>query len=152
MARKKKNVGSYTYDTIPALFTAICDAIRVKDGTSALINHQDIPAKIGSIPVGATVERATYNAGRVNIWSAMPQYVSTGGKLYIVITAIRDTAYPVAPYKNGTEISRTQGFTNSGRTIGYYEVDTVADDIITFNTVPVNQDLGYDNMLCVIIK
>lgn len=37
------------YETVDGLFTGICDAIREKDGTTALISHQDIPARIGAI-------------------------------------------------------------------------------------------------------
>lgn len=39
------------YNTIDALFTGICNAIREKDGTSALIKHQDIPDRIMGIQV-----------------------------------------------------------------------------------------------------
>lgn len=37
------------YETVDALFTGICDAIREKDGTTALIAHQDIPERIAAI-------------------------------------------------------------------------------------------------------
>ena len=37
------------YNTISALFTGICNAIRSRDGTTEKINHQDIPARILSI-------------------------------------------------------------------------------------------------------
>ncbi len=40
------------YETTDALFTGICDAIRGKDGTTALIRHQDIPSRISEINVG----------------------------------------------------------------------------------------------------
>jgi hypothetical protein len=38
-----------SYESVPALFTGICDAIREKDDTTALIPHQDIPDRIRSI-------------------------------------------------------------------------------------------------------
>lgn len=38
-----------SYSTIGGLFTGICDAIREKDGTTGLINHQDIPDRISAI-------------------------------------------------------------------------------------------------------
>lgn len=41
------------YETTDALFTGICDAIRDKDGTTALISHQDIPARIAAIGDGS---------------------------------------------------------------------------------------------------
>lgn len=40
------------YETTDALFTGICDAIREKDGTTALISHQQIPARISAISGG----------------------------------------------------------------------------------------------------
>lgn len=39
-----------SYATVKELFVAICDAIRYKDGTTGLINHQEIPARIEAIP------------------------------------------------------------------------------------------------------
>lgn len=41
-----------TYETTDALFAGICDEIRAKDGTTALIRHQDIPARISAISGG----------------------------------------------------------------------------------------------------
>lgn len=38
-----------SYESVSALFTGICDAIREKDGTTALIPHQDIPDRIRTI-------------------------------------------------------------------------------------------------------
>lgn len=40
---------AYTYNTVKSLFTAICDAIRAKTGTSGDIDHQDIPDRISKI-------------------------------------------------------------------------------------------------------
>ena len=40
------------YNNPNELFKAICDAIRSKTGTTDLINHTDIPAKIESIQTG----------------------------------------------------------------------------------------------------
>lgn len=37
------------YNNINDLFTGICDAIREKDGTTGLINHQNIPGRIRAI-------------------------------------------------------------------------------------------------------
>lgn len=52
------------YETVRDLFTGICDAIREKDGTTALISHQDIPERIGAISGGTEQSRLrfyTYN-------------------------------------------------------------------------------------------
>lgn len=61
-----------TYATIESLFTGICDAIRNKDGTTALIRHQDIPARITAISSGGsegtfTSPFYTYNGGNMKI-------------------------------------------------------------------------------------
>ncbi len=40
------------FETVDALFKGICDAIREKDGTTALISHQQIPARIVAISSG----------------------------------------------------------------------------------------------------
>lgn len=40
------------YETVDSLFTGICDSIREKDGTTGLISHQDIPARIAAISSG----------------------------------------------------------------------------------------------------
>lgn len=40
------------YETVDGLFTGICDAIREKEGTTTLIRHQDIPARIAAIGGG----------------------------------------------------------------------------------------------------
>lgn len=45
------------YETVDSLFTGICDAIREKDGTTALISHQDIPARIEAISGGGNIEK-----------------------------------------------------------------------------------------------
>lgn len=37
------------YPTLKALFTAICDSVRAKEGTTELINHQDLPERIDAI-------------------------------------------------------------------------------------------------------
>lgn len=44
--------GMRKYETVDSLFVGICDAIREKDGTTAMINHQDIPDRIMEIQVG----------------------------------------------------------------------------------------------------
>lgn len=45
-----------TYNTPKELFTGICDAIRKKDGTTASINHQDIPTRIEAIETDVLLE------------------------------------------------------------------------------------------------
>lgn len=48
------------YETVDSLFAGICNAIREKDGTTALISHQDIPNRIMGIQVGGGVNERYY--------------------------------------------------------------------------------------------
>lgn len=80
MARSKtrKTRDVLTYETLPALFTGICDAIRTKTGGTDPINHQDIPGTIATIPTGATLDPTTQTS------------VSNGGSgLSVTITAAK---------------------------------------------------------------
>lgn len=43
------------YENLKELLVAICDAIRAKDGTTAAINHQDIPERIQKLSGNGTV-------------------------------------------------------------------------------------------------
>lgn len=52
--------GMRKYETVDSLFVGICDAIREKDGTTAMINHQDIPDRIMGIQVGGGVNERYY--------------------------------------------------------------------------------------------
>lgn len=59
------------YETVDGLFTGICDAIREKDGTTALIQHQDIPERIAAISGGGVVKKLspfyTYDGGGMKV-------------------------------------------------------------------------------------
>ena len=44
-----------SYTTVSGLFTGICDAIRAKEGSTDVINHQDIPARIAALSGGSSV-------------------------------------------------------------------------------------------------
>lgn len=78
MAKAKKTRNALTYETLPALFTGICDAIRTKTGGTDPINHQDIPASIENLPAGGGIDPTTQTA------------VSNGGTgLSVTITAAK---------------------------------------------------------------
>lgn len=68
MARSKttKTRTTLTYETLPALFTGICNAIRAKTGGTDPINHQDIPASIEAIPTGKAIDVSTMTTPVVN--------------------------------------------------------------------------------------
>ena len=50
------------YETVTALMTGICDAIRAKDGTTELIQHQDIPDRITAIKPPSNYGLVTFTA------------------------------------------------------------------------------------------
>ena len=77
-SKTKKTRDALTYETLPALFTGICDAIRTKTGGTDPINHQDIPGSIATIPTGSTLDPSSQTA------------VANGGSgLSITITAAK---------------------------------------------------------------
>ena len=48
------------YNSISGLLTAIADEIRAKDGSSELINPQDLPERIAALPLGGGEEYGVY--------------------------------------------------------------------------------------------
>lgn len=48
------------YNSISGLFTAIADEIRAKEGSSELINPQDLPERIAALPLGGGEEYGVY--------------------------------------------------------------------------------------------
>ena len=50
------------FESVSSLFTGICDAIREKDGTTALIPHQDIPDRIAAIKPPSNYGLITFTA------------------------------------------------------------------------------------------
>lgn len=48
------------YNSISGLLTAIADEIRAKDGSSELINPQDLPERIAALPLGGEEEYGIY--------------------------------------------------------------------------------------------
>lgn len=90
MGKKKNTRNALTYETLPALFTGICDAIRTKTGGTDPINHQDIPNEIGLIPTGSTFENRTNAVGAGN-QSASPYTITAtqDGLLIIAVTGNR---------------------------------------------------------------
>lgn len=54
-----------SYTTVNGLLTGVADAIRAKDGTSAAIATQDMPAKIAAIPSGVDTSDATATAAQI---------------------------------------------------------------------------------------
>ncbi len=80
------------YETVDALFTGICDAIRGKDGTTELISHQDIPARISAISSSGLQKEEKYyvyksgqemNAHNMSIFQYGSSSKRTDGWIYV---------------------------------------------------------------------
>ena len=85
---RKKTRSALTYETLPALFKGICDAIRSKTGGSDPINHQDIPATIATI---GGITKILDLVSSASTSSAAPiEETLTGlvaGKLTVIVTS-----------------------------------------------------------------
>lgn len=156
MARKKTR-NTLTYDTLPALFTGICDAIRTRTGGTSPINHQDIPTEIGNIPTG-TDNLIVYK------WEAISTYASTTTKEYTMtedgnVNVIVAQTSPYDPgsnkmaiLKNGTEVSYSHS-SNASTPYGFrevYNLAVVTGDKIQFRLPPTAS--AANNVLCCIVK
>lgn len=100
-----------SYSTVSALFTAICDAIRGKDGTQAQINHQDIPARITALPSGGD---ATWDEISKETFSETDVVVTGAGKSR---TTAEQCPKPYAFY--GTNITSFTSRTTYTCNLGY---------------------------------
>lgn len=128
MAKKNTRSGdSLTYETLPALFTGICDAIRSKDGTSAQINHQDIPAKISAIVTGIDLSSLTAGVGK-NLTGDSSQSVTSGKRYLIICLSYNGTsAYPVLKLTSGgATVTPDVDFVGTGDAIRLRIYDIVA--------------------------
>ena len=156
MARKKTR-NTLTYETLPALFTGICDAIRTKTGGTDPINHQDIPSAITNIPVGSdnlirySVEAiATYQSTRT-IEVTMEESCNIN-VLIAQTSAYNPNDNKMGILKNGTEVSYTYS-SNASSPYGFREVHNlavVAGDKIQLR-LPPTASLA-NNVLCIIAK
>lgn len=93
MARSKttKTRTTLTYETLPALFTGICNAIRTKTGGTDPINHQDIPSVIETI--GGGIDYTTINGGTAiaQNWTNQDFTAPADGLYFIIATQSNNT-------------------------------------------------------------
>ena len=94
------------YETVDALFTGICDAIRDKDGTTEFINHQDIPERIAGISSGSGKE-----------------------KYYIYKSGEEMNEHSMSIHQGGASSKKTEGWIY----INYYYAQVLASDLIQVN-------------------
>lgn len=153
---KRKNTRdvSLVYETLPELFTGICDAIRTKTGGSDPINHQDIPSAIGAIPTGSSsITVIETHAKTSSNTPTSYTYTATGGDHIIVtISGTYVGSDTSGVTLNGNSVTATSSDTASGSRNAVscvYEADVVANDIIV---VTLNTSLGYFEGGCSIMK
>lgn len=94
------------YETVDSLFSGICDAIRAKDGTTDLINHQDIPERILGLSDGG--------GGGVN------------ERYYIYKSGEEMNGHSMSIYESGSSSKKTDGWIY----VHHYYAQVVASDLI----------------------
>ena len=132
---KKKTRDALTYETLPELFTGICDAIREKTGSSATINHQDIPAQIAAIETGGDVEIAFNEKTAVPTYTAVTRTytVQNAGKLRL-IAELGSEARFLTFKKNNDSVTPTIAFEKSTQSNCCKVIENLtvaANDVIT---------------------
>lgn len=125
MARSKttKTRNALTYETLPALFTGICDAIRTKTGGTEAINHQDIPSVIETIGGGGGETHFTTTANPLSVTATM------SGTLSATVAARGNPAYPAdSTYLsvNGVKQTPARAFIGQSSQYGIYGWDNIA--------------------------
>ena len=139
MAKKtKKNRNTLTYDTLPALFTGICDAIRTQTGGSALINHQDIPVEILAIETGGDTITAINEVVSVAAYSSGSKSytVEKAGTINIIAVASGVSENQISLTKNGSGVTEYISFRNSAGTStvrSAYQLAVAENDVIAVN-------------------
>lgn len=133
MGRKKRQ-NDLTYDTLPALFTGICDAIRSKAGTVGLINHQDIPAAISNIPTGSGTEVLDIFNGSISVPAAgaFKSYTMEKAGYITMVAVINGVGRNVRIRKNSTNVETRTGTDNTFMYgIAAYHIAVAVGDVIS---------------------
>lgn len=120
MAKKKntKTRSTLSYETLPALFTGICDAIREKTGGTALIDHQDIPSQISAIQTGGDEIIALNDLLVVEAYGtgSKSYTVEKAGTLNLIAVATGVGENQMSLSKNGNSVSEYISFVGSSYT------------------------------------
>ena len=130
MARSKttKTRNALTYETLPALFTGICDAIRTKTGGSDPINHQAIPDAISNISTGATVIGFDTVTAPAYTKVQKDYTMAKAGSLKMI--AVNHFTNGLSIKKNGTELTATSTVSSSTDYAKVIIVSVAAGDVI----------------------
>ena len=137
MAKRKNKKNTLTYDTLPALFEGICDAIRTQTGETGLISHQDIPDKILAIETGGDTIVCINEAFTVAAYSSAAKTYTVEKAGTINVLAVGDGVgqNQLGIAKNGAGVTEYVSFKNSaGNAMVRSAVITVAaNDVISVN-------------------
>jgi len=137
MAKKKNKRNALTYETLPALFTGICDAIRTQTGEEELISHQDIPAKILAIQTGGDTIVGINEAFTVSAYSSGSKTytVEKAGTINVIAVGDGVGQNQLGIAKNSAGVTEYVSFKNSaGSAMVRSAVITVAaNDVISVN-------------------
>lgn len=156
---KKKNVrtrNTLTYETLPALFTGICDALRSKTGGSDPIAHQSIPSIIADIPVAGNEEiLESYYDTSASSYDALSKSYTVGvtGTLYFIYaTGHRNSGGSETLKLNNVTQTRNKAITSGDSGFRYYSFSVTVGDVIDLS-VPVGggSSGAYDLILAVVI-
>ena len=82
------------HETLDALFTAVADAIRAKDGTSAPIVADDFPDRIAAIPSGQEIHFAPSDSTEYQAIKIVAS--NAAGRIRLDFSGIPDLNYPLA--------------------------------------------------------
>lgn len=140
---KKKTRNALTYETLPALFTGICDAIRSKTGGTSLIAHQEIPGIISDLAVAPTIAFDINSTTATVTDEAYTYTVTKGGSLYGLMASViyqREAKL----YINDVEVTPTTTNTRNiasgsdARIKTYRGITVVANDVLKITWTTTN--------------
>ena len=147
-----------TYNTLKELFTAICDAIRSKENSTDLINHQDIPARINALKsklhskiVTPTKSKQTITPdtgydglSQVTVNAIPDEYIDTS---CTDGATAKDIRRGTSAYVNGQKINGSLSSVNKDTVYGSTSISEKDSDIL-FVYEPSNEFIvGGDNSL-----
>ena len=143
MARSKttKTRNALTYETLPALFTGICDAIRAKTGGTDPINHQDIPASITNLPAGGGIDPTTQTAISNGGTGLSVTITAAKSGLMVIIGSYLNSNFPTVAATsitvNGTPapfgVQTGLGYAGANISLGFMSVMVKTGDTVVVN-------------------
>lgn len=151
MARKSRR-NTLTYETLPALFTGICDAIRTKTGGTDPINHQDIPSAIGGISTGTDVILANKFMNPPSYGSASETITVPANGQVTICLAKSNSVSAGSVKKNGSSVSPNWYTFGDNQPTQQYSFSVNADDVIVISSGNVGGSSANAFLLATLVK